>query len=58
MSESTYKRVTISKSNLAKAEKLAETKNVKLSDYLDKLINEAITRDYKQGKQPLYVWKS
>ena len=60
MSETTIKRVTITNDNLDTIKTLAENKGIKLSDYLDKLMNQAIIEEEKKQRRfnPLYLWKS
>ena len=60
MSETTIKRVTITNDNLERITTLAENQDIKLSEYLDKLMNEAIVQEYKKARanNPLYLWKS
>lgn len=54
------KRVHLPPEHLAILEKLAETSQISLSQYLDKLVSEAIIRKERESKEktPLYIWKS
>ena len=60
MSDVTIKRVTITNDNLDRIKTLAENQDIKLSEYLDRLMNKAIVDEFKdkRAENPLYLWKS
>ena len=59
-SKTVIKRVTISNDNMTRLERLAENKNMKLSQCLDDIVCRAIIEEEKKDnmKTPFYIWKS
>ena len=52
-----YKRVNIDDKHLETAQRIAESKNLTLAQYLDYLINKAIVQDANAMKPQLFVWR-